>query len=370
MRASHPCQPVYQLRPFWFFTWQGKAKGSFVRIARIANDETFGRGLRHLSDGDAEYQAIHDRQVLQPCEPDSGTELKKMGRPKLSSKADAQAFVRESGVAVAKHLKSQRRHYLVAWHRFVEFATGCMKKAKRSRRTPPVMTEELRDDFIGWLKRVPKVSQKAAALYSACMDRMMEATIGRCTKLRDKAGGRSFTQEYGEMVTEEVGKRSREHMAAWTHFQNYVHLVPFSSKGKPVTLLVMTEEVRGDFTDWLERMPKINPYKAREYAACLDRLMDAIVGEGTNIQNKAAGRSFVREHGEAVAKKLGKRRGDFKTAWFHFQRYVCNAPVKPRARGALPRAREAARASVSSGSSSSSSSSESDWESADDSSST
>ncbi len=74
--------------------------------------------------------------------------------------------------------------------------------------------------------------------------------------------------------------------------------------------------------------------------------MDAVVGKGTKVQDKAGAQLFVRDYGQAVEKEAKERAQYYKTAWSHFEKYVNNAPIE--AQGKPRRARRAARVAVSS----------------------
>lgn len=170
--------------------------------------------------------------------------------------------------------------------------------------------------------------------------------------------------EYGKAMANEAGKRNQNYITAWNHFKTYVHGAPVKSKAKtpqarPGTL-AMTEEFRGEFKDWLERVPKIAPEAAARYSSGVDRMMNAVVGEAMKVKDQAEGRNFAVDYGKAMEKEVGKRNRMYKTAWNHFKTYVNNAPVKPRPR-------QAAQGSVPPASNNSRSSSSSEWESGEDS---
>ena len=128
-----------------------------------------------------------------------------------------------------------------------------------------------------------------------------------------------------------LAMRHRKYKSAWNYFNSYVNDVPIPAKAKPQRpgTLVMTERFRGDFTKWLQQVPKVKPNNARAYSACVDRMMDTIVGKAMKLSGKAGGRSFAKDYGKAMTTVAGLKDRISKSAWNHFKNYVNNAPSKP-----------------------------------------
>ena len=135
-------------------------------------------------------------------------------------------------------------------------------------------------EFIDWLEQVRKVSPDVARQYCSCMDRLVTWTFASTNrtmpKLRNKADGQTFVPDFGTAVTKHAKGKSCWGRAPFNRFKEFVGTT--TQLARPGTL-AMTEEFRDNFADWLERVPKVKSKSARPFSACVDKLMEVVVGK-------------------------------------------------------------------------------------------
>ncbi len=201
----------------------------------------------------------------------------------LRDKAAGRAFIRTYEAAIAEHVKKKGRYYRSAYNAFAAFVRGS------------------------------KLVQPPTASASSPPARVAPMEVGRA-------------QPPPPPLPSEVAAAPNPQSSA-ADLQQQQQAIPGTIPKELASKSVMTREFKTDFARFLEKRHQLTTTLARAHGSHLDRMMLQVSmehggGAMDMVQDKEAGREFVRAWGEVMDELLEGKNEMYHKSYEYFQDYV------------------------------------------------